>query len=104
MKIDGTEWRKISDTAVFDPFGVSHDGRWLLAQTRGPDRENIFAVAAFPIDGGSNVTVCLNLCFATWDRIGKFLYVGLNSSESNTYALSPAFGSSKPTSGWYIER
>ena len=88
MKRDGTERRKISGRAIFDPYGVSADGRWILAQTRGPDAEHPYFVAAYPIDGGPAVTVCLALCWATWDRTGDSLYVGLpNAGDNNTYSL-----------------
>jgi Tol biopolymer transport system component len=88
MKPDGTQRRKISDSPILDPLGLSHDGRWILAQTHGPDREHPYSVAALPIDGGSTVTVCLSLCWATWDRTGKSLYVGFpNSGDKSTYAL-----------------
>jgi serine/threonine protein kinase/Tol biopolymer transport system component len=88
MKPNGTERRKISDREIFDPGKVSHDGRWILAQAQGPDREHPYSVAAFPIDGGPTVPVCLSLCSATWDRTGKSLYISLISSgNKNTYAL-----------------
>ncbi len=87
MKVDGTGRRKISDTPIFDPFGVSHDGRWVLAQTRGPDSENTYSVSALPVDGGSSVIVCLGLCLAIWDRTGKSLYLGLNVDNYGIYAL-----------------
>jgi len=89
MKPDGTERHKISDTAIFDPHGVSRDGRWILAQTRGPDGNHPYSVSAFPVDGGPAVTVCLSLCWATGIGPEKSLYLGLpNSGDKNTYALA----------------
>jgi serine/threonine protein kinase len=87
MKTDGTERHKLSGTPIFDPFAVAPDGRWILAQTRGPDRDNPFSVTAFPTDGGSPVTVCLSLCTARWDRFGRALYLSLNSGKYDLYAL-----------------
>jgi eukaryotic-like serine/threonine-protein kinase len=87
MKIDGTGRRKISDWPIFDPFGVSRDGRWIVAQTRGPDAENMYSVSAFPVEGGPTVTVCVGLCLVAWDRAGKSLYIGLNVGNYSIYAL-----------------
>ena len=96
MKIDGTGRRKISDWPIFDPFGVSHDGRWILAQTRGPDATNLYSVSAFPVEGGPIVTVCVGLCLVIWDRAGKSLYIGLNIGNESIYAL-PLQRSGLPT-------
>jgi hypothetical protein len=87
MKQDGTERRRISDVAILDPYDVSHDGRWVLAATRGPDRDHPYSVAAFPVDGGPIVPVCLGLCPMTrWDRTGKSLYLSLPTA-GGPYAL-----------------
>jgi len=88
MKTDGTERRKVSDTAIYDSYGVSADGRWSLAVTRGPDSAHPYSVAAFPIAGGSLVPVCLGLCPATWDPAGKSLYLTYpTSGNGDTYIL-----------------
>lgn len=88
IKPDGTERHKISDVAILDPYGVSHDGRWVLAQTRGPDRDRPYLVAAFPVDGGPVVPVCVGICPASWDRTGKSLYLSLPAAgEEHIYAL-----------------
>ncbi len=88
MKPDGAERRRISDVAVFDSYGVSRDGRWVLATSRGPDRNHPYSVAAFPVDGGPVVPVCLGICPASWDRTGKSLYLTIpTSGNKNVYAL-----------------
>jgi eukaryotic-like serine/threonine-protein kinase len=88
MRANGADRRRISDVAVFDSYGVSHDGRWVLAATRGPDRDHPYSVAAFPVDGGQVVPVCLGICPATWDRTGKSLYLSLpGSGDKDIYAL-----------------
>jgi serine/threonine protein kinase/Tol biopolymer transport system component len=84
MKPDGTARRRISDSEVFDPYGVSHDGNWMLAQTHGPDREHPYSLVAFPLKAGAPVPVCRFLCEANWDRTGKSLYL---NDFTNTYAL-----------------
>jgi serine/threonine protein kinase/WD40 repeat protein len=85
-KSDGTDRRRVSDSEIFDPYGVSHDGRWILTQTRGPDREHPYSVAAFSTNGGRPVPVCLFLCTSIWDRTGKSLYIQDPESQS-VYAL-----------------
>jgi len=87
MKTDGTGRRKISDSPIFDPFGLSHDGRWILAQTRGKNAEDPYSVSAFSVDGGPTTVICVGLCLAAWDRSGKSLYLGLNIANVNIYAL-----------------
>jgi Tol biopolymer transport system component len=85
MRPDGTGRRKITDIAILDYEGVSHDGRWALAITRGPGRDRPYSLEALPIDGGPLVPVCQGLCQAMWDRTGKWLY--LSPRSAITYAL-----------------
>ena len=88
MKPDGAERRKISDVAILEPYGVSQDGRWVLAVTRGPDRDHPYSVDAFPVDGGPIVPVCLGICPASWDRTGTSLYLSVPTADDrNIYAL-----------------
>jgi serine/threonine protein kinase len=84
MKLDGTNRRRISDSEVFDSYGVSHDGLWMLAQTHGPDREHPYSLVAFSLEAGASVAVCQFICGANWDRTGKSLYI---ADGTNTYAL-----------------
>ena len=87
-KPDGSARRKISDTPILDFYGVSHDGRWALAVTRGLDAAHPYSVTALPISGGPTVPVCVGLCFSTWDRAGKSLYLTVPSTgNTNTYIL-----------------
>ena len=86
MTPDGTERQKISTREILDSYGVSHDGRWILAQTRGPDSEHPFSVAAFPIDGGPIVWICHGYCLNRWDGTGKWLYLSRGVGEI-IYAL-----------------
>jgi eukaryotic-like serine/threonine-protein kinase len=86
MTPDGTERQKISTREILDSYGVSHDGRWILAQTRGPDSEHPFSVAAFPIDGGPIVWICHGYCLNRWDGTGKWLYLSRGVGEK-IYAL-----------------
>jgi Tol biopolymer transport system component len=86
VKADGSARRKISDTPILDFYGVSHDGRWALAVTRGPDEARPYSVTAIPVSGGPTVPVCLGLCFSRWDRAGKSLYLGL-PNVGKTYIL-----------------
>ena len=86
MTPDGTERQKISTREILDSYGVSHDGRWVLAQTRGPDSEHPFSVAAFPIDGGPMVWICHGYCLSRWDGTGKWLYLSRGDGEK-IYAL-----------------
>jgi eukaryotic-like serine/threonine-protein kinase len=89
IKQDGTERRRISEVPILEPYGVSHEGRWVLALTRGSDRDHPYSVAAFPVDGGPIVPVCSSLCPVAWDRAGKSLYVSFPPSgyDKTTYAL-----------------
>ena len=88
MKPDGAKRHKISDVAILDPYGVSYDGRWILALTRGADRDHPYFVAAFPVDGGPVVPLCLGICPVSWDRTGKSLYLSFpTAGEKNIYAL-----------------
>jgi serine/threonine protein kinase len=88
MKPDGTERRRISDVGIFDPYGVSRDGHWVLSMTRGPDHDHPYSLAAFPVDGGPIVPLCLGICLAMWDRTGKSLYLSFPAGgDKAIYAL-----------------
>ncbi len=88
MKPDGTERRKINDVAILEPYGVSRDGRWVLAVTHGADRNRPYSVDAFPVEGGPVVPVCMGICPASWDRTGASLYLSLpTADDKNLYAL-----------------
>lgn len=104
MKPDGSGRRKISDTPIMDFYGVSHDGRWALAVTRGPDELHPYSVTAIPVSGGPTVPVCLGLCFSRWDHIGKSLYLSYPNTGNeyilplrrNGLPMLPANGISSP--------
>ena len=88
MKSDGTERHQVSGNAVYDVFSVSPDGRWVIAQTRRPDGEHLYATVALPLAGDSPRIVCLALCWANWDETCNLFYVGFpNIGDKNGYAL-----------------
>jgi len=104
VKPDGSARRKISDTPILDFYGVSRDGRWALAVTRGPDEARPYSVTAIPVSGGPTVPVCMGLCFSRWDRMGKSLYVAVPNVgktyilplQRNGLPMLPAKGISSP--------
>lgn len=46
-KPDGTERHRISHEPILDTYNVSHDGRWMLAVTRGPDGAHPYLLRQF---------------------------------------------------------
>ncbi len=60
-----------------DPQSVSADGKWVITQIALPGKEALRGVVAFPIRGGSPIRLCRGLCFVSWRRDAKFMYVHL---------------------------
>ena len=85
MKTDGTGRRKITPDRVLDTYGVSPDGRWIIAGST--DHQGTPAVTAFAVDGSQALTMCPVYCLPTWDTAGKFLFVHFPSLNKGSYAL-----------------
>jgi serine/threonine protein kinase/Tol biopolymer transport system component len=96
MSADGTGRRKISSQRVFDIMAVSPDGRWVAAASTGPSQENTVAAAAFPVDGGQAVPLCLGYCVLTWNTTGNLLYVFFPSLHEGGYPLPVLHDSGLP--------
>jgi hypothetical protein len=75
MKDDGSQRRKISPERILDPVAVSPDGRWFIALAPVSNQGQSVGCKAFPVDGGSAVTLCLGLCSLRFDTSGKFAYL-----------------------------
>lgn len=87
MKPDGTDRTKLITQPILDLLNVSPDGRWILAAA-ARSRENISAATvAFPISGGSPVSLCAGYCTGNWSLDGKFFYLYLAQFAYSTYVI-----------------
>ena len=77
VKEDGTGRQKALPNPILDFESVSPDGEWLIAVAPVFNEEMPAALFAYPVRGGTPVTICLGACSAQWDRAGKFLYLAL---------------------------
>jgi Tol biopolymer transport system component len=96
MKTDGTGRHKVIPGRIFDVFGGSPDGRWIIASSSGPDQEHTAQITAFAADGSKAVPLCLGYCHAIWDVTGKFMYVYFSSLRDATSPLPVLHDSSLP--------
>ena len=97
MHSDGSDRRKVSPDHIFDFFNVSSDGRWAVVQAPDPNDERTYSVVALPVEGGSPVRLCVNVCSPKWDVRGEFMYISfLQQSDPNSYALPIRRGSGLP--------
>lgn len=87
MKSDGSARRKITSDRVLDVMGASPDGRWVVVGAPNPDPEHTVVTKAFAVDGSAAITLCMDLCFFTWDPAGKFVYFSLSQSPASSYAV-----------------
>jgi serine/threonine protein kinase len=88
MHADGSDRRKVSPVHILDFQGVSPDGRWAVVQAPDPNDERKYSVIALPVEGGSPVRLCVNVCSPKWDVRGEFMYINfLLQSDPNSYAL-----------------
>lgn len=67
---DGTRLRKAFPEPVFVLWGVSPDGKWIVAWAPLPD-SGPPAMQAFPLHGGSPVQIGGGFTFLTWSRDGR---------------------------------
>ena len=98
VKEDGSDLRRVIPQAVFFLYGVSPDGKHLVAWMTGTDEESANAVKVYPVEGGSPTMVCGSCAYRTdgapqplsWSPDGKLLYLGLMGGNNvYTVALRP---------------
>jgi len=88
MHADGSDRRKVSPLHILDFQSVSPDGRWAVVQAPDPSEAYGYAKFALPVEGGSPVRLCVNICQPKWDARGEFMYISfLQQSDPNSYAL-----------------
>jgi eukaryotic-like serine/threonine-protein kinase len=85
---DGSNRRKVSPEHIFDVHSVSPDGRWVVARATDQSGESPYSEFAYPVEGGSPVRLCTNVCRPNWDTRGEYMYINFHvQGEPNTYAL-----------------
>jgi Tol biopolymer transport system component len=87
MKEDGSERRKITAERILDMEAVSPDGRWLVVLAPVLNQDQLLASEAFPVDGGSPVTLCFGFCSLRFDSSGKFAYLYSALLAERSYVL-----------------
>jgi eukaryotic-like serine/threonine-protein kinase len=93
MHSDGSDRRKVSPVQILGFNNVSPDGRWAVVQAPDPNEAHF----ALPVEGGSSVRLCVNICIPKWDVRGEFMYISfLQQSDPNSYALPIRGGSGLP--------
>jgi eukaryotic-like serine/threonine-protein kinase len=97
MHADGSDRRKVSPDHILDLHVISPDGRWVVVQTPDANAEQSYAMFALPIEGGSPVRLCINICYPKWDAHDDFMYMSfLEQGDPNSYALPIRRGSGLP--------
>ncbi len=89
IKKDGTGRSRVTAATVIDKFGLSPDGKWVIAPLAG---SGTFAV---PVDGGAPTRICARVCPSTWSSDGRWLYVA-PVATGKTYAIPVPSGRSLP--------
>jgi Tol biopolymer transport system component/predicted Ser/Thr protein kinase len=88
MHADGSDRRKVTPDHILDFNTVSPDGRWAVVQAPDVNSEHTYAKFAIPVEGGSAVRLCINICYPKWDTRGEFMYISfLEQGDPNSYAL-----------------
>jgi eukaryotic-like serine/threonine-protein kinase len=90
IKKDGTGRSRVTAATVMEKFGLSPDGKWVIALLAG---SGTFAV---PVDGGAATRICARVCPSTWSSDGRWLYVGAPVATGKTYAIPVPSGRSLP--------
>jgi eukaryotic-like serine/threonine-protein kinase len=88
MHADGSDRRKVSPDHILNFNAISPDGRWAVVQAPDRSAEHTFGKFALPVEGGSPVRLCVNVCYPKWDARGDFLYINYyQQGDPNSYAL-----------------
>jgi len=88
MHADGSSRRKVSPDHIFDFFTVSPDGRWAVVSAPDTSAEQPSAIFAVPVEGGSPVRLCINICYPKWDAHEDFMYIRFHEQDDPvSYAL-----------------
>jgi Tol biopolymer transport system component len=90
IRKDGTGRSRVTAATVMEKFGLSPDGKWVIALLAGG---GTFAV---PVDGGAPTRICARVCPSTWSSDGRWLYVGAPVATGKTYAIPVPSGRSLP--------
>ena len=90
IKKDGTGRSRVTAARVIDKFGLSPDGKWVIASLAGS------GTFAMPVDGGAPTIICPRACPSTWSSDGRWLYVGAAVATGKTYAIPVPSGRSLP--------
>ena len=89
IKQDGTGREQMTAPPVFDKYGVSPDGQWVIVFSSGGGQAPA-ATLAVPTHGGAPRRICRQGgCLATWSSDGRFFYV-LNSATNSPDAATLA--------------
>ena len=89
IKKDGTGRSRVTAATVLDKFGLSPDGKWVIASLAGR------GTFAMPVDGGAPTRICAWACQSTWSSDGRWLYVAPGAT-GKTYAIPVPSGRSLP--------
>ena len=89
IKKDGTGRARVTASTVLDKFGLSADGKWVIASLAG---RGTFAV---PVDGAVPTRICAQICPSTWSSDGRWLYVA-PVGTGKTYVIPVPSGRSLP--------
>ena len=86
MKQDGSEAQKVLADPILDIDDVSPDGQWLIAFPLRKGGESAFWRMAYPLQGGSPMTICAVSCFVRWVSHGTFMVFrfGFNSPNAGS--------------------
>jgi Tol biopolymer transport system component len=98
MHSDGSNRRKVNPDPILDLNSVSPDGRWAIVQSADSYNGYSYSKSLLPIEGGSRVRLCVNICKPVWDARGEYIYISfiVRAQEDESYALPILRGSGLP--------
>jgi Tol biopolymer transport system component/DNA-binding winged helix-turn-helix (wHTH) protein len=87
---DGSHRSRVLPYPIEDFMGISPSRRWVVASAPGMPHQNLPAVMAIPLDGGTPRRICVSYCFPRWSTDGRFLFVPLEESSRTSPGRSLA--------------
>lgn len=87
IREDGTEKQLLTTDEINEVRGASPDGKFVIAGTRG----GALATKAFPIFGGTPISIFDGICFLRWQADRRFLYLSVVTGMQSAAAFGRTY-------------
>src|SRR3984893_9174378 len=88
IREDGAEKQELTSSEINEVYGVSPDGKFVIAGTPKNGRAR---TKAFPSSGGAPISISDGICFLRWQADRKFLYLSVATGMQSAAAFGRTY-------------